>query len=96
MKASDTLAKYGLNAFGVVVDDAQSRLAAFAMRHEKALGASSIESALESLLQKMEAVDEGRSVGFRVDSTEAAILDTLIETGTHFRVKRIDAELRPA
>ena len=98
MKAYDTLTTYGLDAFGVDVGEANSALATFAQHHKKgpSHGARAVQYALESLLQKCEAVDDGRSLGFRISDDEAACLDVLIRAGTHFSVRRDATTVRPA
>lgn len=90
MRAADTLARDGLNAFGVSVESANRQLAAFVANHEKGSmeGARALPFALERLLQKMEATHDGRTIGFRLDEDEAKVLDILIANGTHFKVKR--------
>ena len=90
---NQTLASQGLGAFGVDVEQATARLSTFAARHTagQAAGAAAVSFCLTSLLQKMEATCDGRSAVFRLDDDEVAILDILLEAGTHFKVRRKDS-----
>ena len=98
MKATDTLTHYGLDAFGVDASRASEKMASWVARHPsgQSVGASALSFCLQSLLQKMDAVDTGASSGFRMDDDEAEIADMLIECGTHFAVRRENSTLRRA
>ena len=98
MKSADTLARYGLDAFGVDAGRASEKLAHWVAHHPsgQSAGAGALSFCLQSLLQKMDAVDSGASAGFRLDDDEAQIADLLIECGTHFSVRRENSTLRKA
>lgn len=98
MQASEVLSRYGLDVFGVNAESANQALAAWVAKHPmgQAKGAQDLQFCLQSLLQKMEALDDGRSVGFRLSEDEAQIADVLIEAGTRFRVRRSEMTLRSA
>ena len=98
MNAFDTLSTYGLSAFGVREKEASDALARYVSQHPAGLQRASnyLTFRLSSLLQKMEAVDDGRSCGFRIDDEEAAILDVLIAAGTVFSVRRDGLTVRQA
>ena len=98
MNALDTLSTYGLSAFGVREKEASDALARYVSQHPDGpqRASSYLTSTLSSLLQKMEAVDDGRSCGFRIDAEEGAVLDALIAAGTVFSVRRDGATVRAA
>lgn len=98
MKTSESLEKYGLDAFGVDVGRASEKLAHWVAHHPsgQSVGAGALSFCLQSLLQKMDAVDRGASAGFRMDDDEAEIADMLIECGTRFAVRRENSTLRRA
>lgn len=98
MQASEVLSRYGLDVFGVDTESANQALAAWVAKHPmgQAKGAQDLQFCLQSLLQKMEALDDGRSAGFRLSEDEAQIADFLIEAGTRFRVRRSEMTLRSA
>ena len=98
MNTSESLEKYGLDAFGVDVGRASEKLAHWVAHHPsgQSVGAGALSFCLRSLLQKMDAVDRGASAGFRMDDDEAQIADLLIECGTHFSVRSEKSTLRKA
>lgn len=98
MKAQDALAQHGLDSFGVRVPELNDALLTIVAGHScgQERAAALIELALSQLLQKLEAISDGRSNGFRIDEDEAAVLDALISAGTHFAVRRDGMTVRAA
>ena len=92
MKAADILDRYGLAAFGADIDEAKANfsLAVWAKQHPRGLdfAVGHLGFKLESLLQKMGAIDDDRSSGFHLSDDEAEILDIMLAAGSRFAVRR--------
>lgn len=92
MKAGEFLDRYGLAAFGPDIDEEKANgfLSDWSRLHPRGLAfaVGHLDFYLDSLLQKMAAVDDGRSRGFHLSEDEAAILDILLAAGSSFAARR--------
>lgn len=89
---------YGLDVFGVNVDQVNPRLAELVMGYKRGpeLGAVALNGALRALAQKCEVIHDGRGVRFGIrDEFEQQVFDVLKEGGLCFNVRRAGNSLRP-